>query len=61
VTEWAAVKSHLEIAQEATLRPVDEVAQAAGLLPDEVEPYGRYRGKVALEVLDRLRIAPTAN
>jgi formate--tetrahydrofolate ligase len=52
------VKSHLEIAQEATLRPIDEVAQAAGLLPEEVEPYGRYRGKVALEVLDRLKDRP---
>src|SRR6185437_7133396 len=58
VGEWAAVKSHLEIAQEATLRPIDEVARAAGLLPDEVEPYGRYRAKVALEVLDRLRDRP---
>jgi formate--tetrahydrofolate ligase len=58
VTEWAAVKSHLEIAQEATLRPVGEVAQAVGLLPEEVEPYGRYRAKVALEVLERLRDRP---
>jgi formate--tetrahydrofolate ligase len=52
------VKSHLEIAQEATLRPVSELAEAAGLLPDEVEPYGRYRGKVALDVLERLRDRP---
>jgi formyltetrahydrofolate synthetase len=58
VGECAAVKSHLQIAQEATLRPIDEVAQSAGLLPDEVEPYGRYRGKVALEVLDRLKDRP---
>jgi formate--tetrahydrofolate ligase len=52
------VKSHLEIAQEATLRPIADVAQSAGLLPEEVEPYGRYRGKVALEVLDRLKDRP---
>jgi putative DNA primase/helicase len=58
VGQWAAVKSHLEIAQEATLRPIEEVAQSAGLLPEEVEPYGRYRGKVALEVLDRLKDRP---
>jgi formyltetrahydrofolate synthetase len=58
VGEWAAVKSALEIAQEAQLRPVQDVAQAAGLLPDEVEPYGRYRGKVDLSVLDRLRDRP---
>ena len=28
------------------------------MLPDEVEPYGRYRGKVGLSVLDRLRDRP---
>ncbi len=58
VREWAAVKSALEIAQEATLRPIGEVAEAAGILPDEIEPYGRYRAKVSLEVLERLRDRP---
>ena len=58
MAEWAAVKSALEIAQEAQLRPVQDVDQGAGLLPDEVEPYGRYRGKVDLSVLDRLRDRP---
>jgi formate--tetrahydrofolate ligase len=46
--------SSLEIAQEAVLRPIDEVAAAAGLEPDEVEAHGRYKAKVSLSVLDRL-------
>jgi len=46
--------SSLEIAQEARLRPITEIADAAGLLPDEIEPYGRYKAKVGLGVLDRL-------
>src|SRR6266516_3314146 len=46
--------SSLEIAQEARLRPITELADAAGLLPDEIEPYGRYKAKVGLGVLDRL-------
>jgi formyltetrahydrofolate synthetase len=46
--------SSLEIAQEATLRPIAEIAEAAGLLPDEIEPYGRYKAKIDLSVLDRL-------
>jgi formate--tetrahydrofolate ligase len=46
--------SSLEIAQEARLRPITEIAEAAGLLPDEIEPYGRYKAKVGLGVLDRL-------
>jgi formate--tetrahydrofolate ligase len=51
------MKSGLEIAQDASLRPIADVAAAAGLRPDEVEPYGSYRGKVALSVLDRLATA----
>ena len=38
--------SSLRIAQEAKLRPITEIAAAAGLEPDELEPYGRYKGKV---------------
>src|SRR3954454_2167840 len=46
--------SSLRIAQEAQLRPITEIASAAGLLDEEVEPYGRYKAKVDLAVLDRL-------
>jgi len=52
------MKSGLEIAQAATLRPITEIAAAAGIEDDELEPYGRYRAKVALSVLDRLHDAP---
>src|SRR4029453_15713702 len=44
--------SSLEIAQSATLRPIAELAAAAGLEPDEVELYGQYKAKVNLSVLD---------
>src|SRR3979409_847402 len=47
--------SSLEIAQEAQLRPIAEIAEAAGLLPDEIEPYGRYKAKIDLGVRDRRR------
>jgi formate--tetrahydrofolate ligase len=52
------MKSGLEIAQEAALEPIAEVAAAAGLLPDEIEPFGRWRAKIDLSVLDRLAGAP---
>jgi formate--tetrahydrofolate ligase len=52
------MKSGLEIAQEATLDPIADVAAAAGLEPDEIEQYGRYRAKVSLSVLDRLSGSP---
>ena len=50
--------SSLRIAQEATLRPITEIAAAAGLEPDEIEQYGRYKAKVDLSVLDRLADRP---
>jgi formyltetrahydrofolate synthetase len=46
--------SSLRIAQEAKLRPITEIAAAAGLEPDEIDSYGRYKAKVSLSVLERL-------
>ncbi len=54
------MKSSLEIAQEAQLAPIDEIAQRCGLMQDEFEPYGRYKAKISLSVLDRLADAPDA-
>jgi formate--tetrahydrofolate ligase len=54
------MKSSLEIAQEHELVPIDSIAERAGLLPDEVEPYGRYKAKVSLSVTDRLSDQPDA-
>ena len=47
--------SSLEIAQEATLRPISEIAEEAGLEADEYDHYGKYKAKVDLGVLDRMR------
>jgi formate--tetrahydrofolate ligase len=52
--------SSLEIAQQATLRPIAELAEEIGLEDDEVELYGRFKAKVDLSVLDRLRDRPDA-
>ena len=50
--------SSLEIAQEATLRPIADVAAEAGIEPDELELYGRYKAKVDLSILERLADRP---
>jgi formyltetrahydrofolate synthetase len=50
--------SSLQIAQEAVLKPITEIAAAAGLEPDEIDQYGRYKAKVSLSVLDRLADKP---
>jgi formate--tetrahydrofolate ligase len=52
--------SSLEIAQGATLRPIVELADEIGLLSEEVEPYGRYKAKVDLSVIERLADRPDA-
>src|SRR6187401_2514388 len=50
--------SSLEIAQEAELRPIAQIAEALGLSKEEYDPYGRYKAKVSLSVLDRLSDQP---
>jgi formate--tetrahydrofolate ligase len=52
------VKSGLEIAQGAVLRPITEIAAQAGISPEELKPYGTNRAKIALSILDRLASAP---
>jgi formate--tetrahydrofolate ligase len=54
------MKSGLEIAQEATLRPIQEIGEEAGLEEGEVEPYGPYKAKVSPDVLERLSGNPDA-
>ena len=49
------MKTALEIAHDAKLRPITEIAKNAGILPDELEQYGENRGKVKLSILDRLK------
>ncbi len=52
------MKSSLEIAQEAELIPIDQIGATLGLEPDELEPYGRFKGKIELSVLERLKDRP---
>ncbi len=52
------MKSGLEIAQEAVVRPIADVAAEAGIAADELETYGRDRAKVSPSILERLRDRP---
>jgi formate--tetrahydrofolate ligase len=49
------LKSDIEIAQEAKMKPIVEIAESIGLNEDDLELYGKYKAKVKLEVLDRLK------
>ena len=40
------MKSDIEIAQEAKMKPIAEVAASLGLADEDVIPYGRYKAKI---------------
>ncbi len=54
------MKTDLEIARTATLQPIQTIGEAAGLLPDELDPYGKYMAKVSLSAVERLADRPQA-
>jgi formate--tetrahydrofolate ligase len=49
----STVPSDIEIAQHAKLRPIVDVAAELGLSPDELDLYGKYKAKIALDVSQR--------
>lgn len=52
------IPSDIEIAQQAKLKPVMEIAAQLGIHDDEIEPYGKYKAKVSLDVYKRLADKP---
>jgi len=52
------VKTDIEIAQEAKLKPITEVAKTIGLEEDDLELYGKYKAKIAYHVWDRIKDNP---
>jgi len=49
------MKTDIEIAQEAKMKPIMEVAKNLGILEEEVELYGNYKAKISLKVFERLK------
>jgi len=52
------MKSDLQIAQEAKLKPITQIAAEAGINKDELEPFGAWKAKVNLDILERLKDRP---
>ena len=50
----AEFKSDIQIAQEASMQPISEVAAKAGLTEDQIEHYGRYKAKVNIQSMAKL-------
>ena len=52
------MKTDVEIAQAAQMKPISQVAAELGLGEDDLELYGKYKAKVSLAVWDRLKDRP---
>ncbi|MGC7873182.1 formate--tetrahydrofolate ligase [Desulfosporosinus sp. SYSU MS00001] len=52
------MKSDIEIAQAAEMKPITEIAQKLDLTEDDIEAYGKYKAKVSLDVWNRLKDKP---
>jgi formyltetrahydrofolate synthetase len=52
------VPSDIEIAQEAKLRPVLDIAADLGLSEDDLDLYGKYKAKVHLDVIEKFKDRP---
>ena len=52
------MESDIEIAQKAKMNKVVDVAATLGIPEDSIEPYGHYKGKIALSYLETLKKKP---
>ena len=50
--------SDIEIAQQAKLQPIQEIAAKVGLTDDDLELYGKYKAKVSLDAVKRFAHRP---
>ncbi len=53
-----AVKSDIEIAREASMQRITEVAAKLDIGEEHLQPYGHYKAKVSLDYLDTLSDRP---
>ena len=52
------MKSDIQIAQEATMRPIKEVAASIGITEDDIELYGKYKAKISDELIEQSKNNP---
>ena len=49
------MKSDIQIAQEAVLAPIGEVAEKLDIKEDELEYYGKYKAKISSDIWERVK------
>uniref|UniRef100_A0A671QQW7 formate--tetrahydrofolate ligase n=1 Tax=Sinocyclocheilus anshuiensis TaxID=1608454 RepID=A0A671QQW7_9TELE len=56
--QWSSKHFDIEISRAQTPKPISQLAQEIGLLPEELEAYGNTKAKVHLSLLNRLQHQP---
>lgn len=49
------MKNDIQIAQEAEMKPIKDIAEKLGLCEDDIEYYGKYKCKISLDVYNRVK------
>ena len=52
------MKTDVQIAQEATMKPITEIAAMLDIADEDLEQYGKYKAKISLDVLKKLEDKP---
>ena len=52
------MKTDIQIAQEAKLQPIKDVAASIGIMEDDLELYGKYKAKLSDELMERTKNNP---
>ena len=52
------MKTDIQITQEATLKPIKEVATLLGICEDDLELYGKYKAKISEELMEKTKNNP---
>ncbi|MCI8611618.1 MAG: formate--tetrahydrofolate ligase [Clostridiales bacterium] len=52
------MRTDIEIARAAKMRPIGDIAEELGILPEELEPYGRYKAKISDDFIRRTADRP---
>ncbi|MBQ9489435.1 MAG: formate--tetrahydrofolate ligase, partial [Lachnospiraceae bacterium] len=52
------MKTDIEIAQEAVMKPITEIAAKLDITPDDLELYGKYKAKISEEFLQKIQDRP---
>ncbi len=52
------MKTDIQIAQDAVMKPIAEVAEQIGITADELELYGKYKAKISDDYMERIKDNP---